>query len=90
MTRLVLFAVAVPVLLWPAQLGAATAVGELGWPVELWSGVVVLGGLLAAALAVASSWAQSPRLDSGRDATPTEDTENTTGMRETTAGEVVV
>ncbi|MFR9802717.1 hypothetical protein ACL02T_10490 [Pseudonocardia sp. RS010] len=90
MTRLVLSAAAAPVLLWPAQLGAAAAVGDLGWPVELWSGVVVLSGLLAAALAVASSWgAQSPRLDSIRDVAPTKDTENTTGMREATAAEVV-
>jgi hypothetical protein len=50
--RLVLLAVAVPLLLWPLQLGALALVGQLRWPVELSTGSVVLTGFAAGALAL--------------------------------------
>jgi hypothetical protein len=41
-----------PALVWSGQLAGFAVVTGLGWPVELWSGVVVLTALVAAALGV--------------------------------------
>ncbi len=49
--RLLLVAAAVPALLWPLQLAALAATGQLRWPIELWLGVLILTTLAAAALA---------------------------------------
>lgn len=48
--RSIAVAVAVPAVLWPAQLLGIQLVQGVGWPVELWSGVVVLSVAVAAML----------------------------------------
>ena len=54
--RLPVFGASVPALLWPAQLAAVAVTVGIGWPVELWSGVVVLSALAAATLGVLVGW----------------------------------
>ncbi len=49
-------AATVPLLLWPAQLVALAITEGVRWPVELWSGVVGLSALVAAALGVVVGW----------------------------------
>ncbi|MFC4950987.1 hypothetical protein [Pseudonocardia sp. GCM10023141] len=60
-TKLAVSAAALPVLIWPAQLAAVAVTEGVRWPVELWSGVVVLSALVAAALATISAWAPAGR-----------------------------
>lgn len=55
---------AVPALLWPAQLLAVALTEGVRWPAELWSGVVVLSALVAAALGVVAGWVPTTRLTS--------------------------
>lgn len=54
--RLAAFGAALPTLLWPAQLVAVAITESVRWPVELWSGVVLLSALAAAALGIAIAW----------------------------------
>lgn len=49
-------AAAVPALIWPAQLVAVAVTDGVRWPVELWSGVVLLSVLVAAALGLVTGW----------------------------------
>jgi hypothetical protein len=59
--RLAASAAVLPALVWPAQLVAVALTAGMRWPVELWSGVVVLSALVAAALAVVVGWAPAHR-----------------------------
>lgn len=61
--RVPLLAASVPALLWPAQLTAVALTEGMGWPPALWSGVVVLSALTAAALSVPLAW--HPRAEPG-------------------------
>lgn len=54
--RVPLLAASVPALLWSAQLTAVALTEGMGWPPALWSGVVVLSALTAAALSVPLAW----------------------------------
>jgi len=48
--RSIAVAVALPAVLWPAQLLGVHLVQGVAWPVELWSGVIVLSVAVAAML----------------------------------------
>ncbi len=48
--RLIAIGATVPAVLWPAQLLGVAATTGVGWPVELWSGVVVISTATAALL----------------------------------------
>ena len=50
--RLIIAGAVLPAMLWPAHLAGLAAAGGLGWPVELWSGVVVLTVFAGVALAL--------------------------------------
>lgn len=49
-------AATVPAVIWPAQLLALAVTDGVGWPIELWSGVVLLSVLVAATLGVVTGW----------------------------------
>ena len=49
-----------PALVWSGQLAGFAVSTGLGWPVELWSGVVLLTAIAAASLAVLTGRWPSP------------------------------
>lgn len=67
-TRLPVIAATLPLLIWPAQILAVAVTDGVRWPVELWSGVVLLSTLMAASLGVMAGW--SPEIRSATQLPP--------------------
>jgi hypothetical protein len=57
-------AVTTTALVWTAQMLAVAATEGIDWPVELWSGVVLLSALAAASLGLVATWSPGAHLQS--------------------------